>query len=155
VGAESGLSDLEFVANLRAVTERYLRAVDAWETAYQKYYRMPGYAAKACDDLEPEERAYLDRRNELEELLPRARRLCLKHNLRDPFPGLLRISLGRYAPQHRVDPAIGRSERSHLTNCLVQLNDLCREWHIQHHPSAQETDLPRPTLRRRLKDYIY
>src|SRR6266436_8162142 len=96
---ESRISDGEFIAALRVAAERYLGAVDQWEAAYQKYYRLPGYAATVRHDLEAEHRAYSDRRRELEELLPRARRLCLRHDLRDPFSGLLRISLGRYAPQ--------------------------------------------------------
>ncbi len=149
-------SDLQFVANLRTATEAYLRAVDDWEKAYQKYYRMPGYAAKAPHDLEPEEQAYLERRRELEEFLPRVRRLCLKHNLRDPFPGLLRISLGRYAPQHRVDPAIGRSERSQVTYCLVRLSDSCREWNLpRENAPATGPEGCRPSLLRRLMDYFY
>src|SRR5260370_1266117 len=95
-------TDQEFVKALRVAIERYLKAVDEWESAYRKYYRLPGYAAKISGDLEAEHRAYSERRSELEQLLPRARRLCLKHRLRDAFRGLVRVSLGRYAPQHRV-----------------------------------------------------
>ena len=49
------VSDPEFVAGLRAATERYLSAVDQWEKAYRKYYRLPGYAAKISGDLEAEQ----------------------------------------------------------------------------------------------------
>src|SRR5690349_24780603 len=104
------LPDHDFVASLRSAIERYLSAVDRWEAAYQKYYRMPG-SSRVSDDVEAEHREYTERRRELEEHLPRARRLCLKHGLRDPFAGLVRISLGRYSPQERSDSAIGRSER--------------------------------------------
>jgi len=105
-----------------------LRAVDQWESAYQKYYRLPGYAAKISSDLEAEHREYSERRYDLERMLPRARRLCLKHRLRDPFSGLVRVSLGRYAPQQRVDSAIGRNERNAVTVCLVDLTAACQEW---------------------------
>src|SRR5215471_14644630 len=90
-------SDREFVAALRDGVERYLAAVDQWESAYQKYYRLPGYASRISDDLEAEQRAYQERRRELESMLPRARRLCWRYGLQDPFSGLLRISLGLHA----------------------------------------------------------
>jgi hypothetical protein len=35
------VSDREFVADLRQAVERYFRAVDEWEAAYRKYYRLP------------------------------------------------------------------------------------------------------------------
>src|SRR5215471_14928820 len=90
--------DREFVAELRDRVERYLAAVDQWESAYQKYYRLPGYASRISNDLEAEHQAYQARRRELEEVLPRARRLCWKHGLQDAFSGLLRISLGFHSP---------------------------------------------------------
>jgi hypothetical protein len=144
---ESRISDDEFIAALRLAVERYLGAVDQWEAAYQKYYRLPGYAATISHDLETEHRAYCDRRRELQEMLPRARRLCLKHQLRDPFSGLPRISLGRYAPQHRVDSAIGRNERSTVTECLVELSGACQDWET-------EPQRDQESLLRRLADYF-
>ena len=122
------IPDDAFVAALRAATERYLNAVDQWENAYRKYYRLPGFAGKISPDLESEQREYEERRRDLEQMLPRARRLCLKYRLREPFSGLLRISLGQYAPQQRQDSAIGRSERSQATECLVELHEACRQW---------------------------
>jgi hypothetical protein len=157
---EDRISDHEFVAVLRAAIQRYLSAVDQWEAAYQKYYRLPGYAAKIRNDLEPEQRVYGERRRELEAMLPRARRLCFKHRLRDPFSGLLRIALGRYAPQHRVDSAIGRNERNQVTKCLVELSDACHEWESAGAGSEpQNTGAQRErdegSLLRRLIDYFY
>jgi hypothetical protein len=114
------LSDREFVDNLRAAVEHYLTGVDRWEAAYRRYYRMPGWAERVSADLEAEQREYEAQRRTLEEMLPRARRLCLKHQLRDPFAGLLRLSLGRHAPQHRVESAIGRNERNAATDGLVR-----------------------------------
>ena len=153
------LSDQEFVDNLRAAVVRYLAAVDRWEAAYQRYYRMPGWAEKVSADLEAEQREYETQRRTLEEMLPRARRLCFKHQLRDPFAGLLRLSLGRHAPQHRVASAIGRNERIAATDCLVRLSEECRVWEPETAgPEAKTVSEPQPgkqSLLRRLVDYFY
>src|SRR6266568_6792938 len=139
------LSDQEFVDNLRAAVVRYLAAVDRWEAAYQRYYRMPGWAEKVSADLEAEQREYETQRRTLEEMLLRARRLCLKYQLRDPFAGLLRLSLGRHAPQHRVESAIGRNERIAATDCLVRLSEECRVWALETPGSdAQPDSKPQP-----------
>src|SRR6267143_4155957 len=134
------LSDQEFVDNLRAAVERYLAGVDRWDAAYQRYYRMPGWAEKVSSDLEAEQREYETQRRTLEEMLPRARRLCLKHQLRDPFAGLLRISLGRHAPQHRVESTIGRNERNTATDCLVRLSEECHVWEQEIPGSKAQAD---------------
>ncbi len=153
------LSDQEFVDNLRAAVVRYLAAVDRWEAAYQRYYRMPGWAEKVSADLEAEQREYETQRRTLEEMLPRARRLCLKHQLRDPFAGLLRLSLGRHAPQHRVASAIGRNERIAATDCLLRLSEQCRVWEPEIPGSeAKMVSEPQPvkqSLLKRLVDYFY
>src|SRR5437660_8657025 len=122
------LSDKELVDNLRAAVERDLAGVDRWEAAYQRYYRMPGWAERVSADLQAEQHEYETQRRTLEVMLPRARRLCHQHQLRDPFAGLLRLSLGRHAPQHRVESAIGRNERIAATDCLVRLSEECRVW---------------------------
>src|SRR5579885_1710858 len=105
---KEGLSDQEFVAALRVAVEQYLQSVDRWEAAYSKYYRLSAPGAGISSDLEAEHREYSGRRRELAEILPRARRLCLRHGLREPFSGLLRISLGQYSPQERLASAISR-----------------------------------------------
>ena len=98
-------------------------------------------------------------RRTLEEMLPRARRLCLKHQLRDPFAGLLRISLGRHAPQHRVESAIGRNERNAATDCLVRLSEECRVWGPEVPESEAQADSERQpgkqSLLKRLVNYFY
>jgi hypothetical protein len=133
-------TDIEFVAALRVAVERYLAAVDRWEVAYQKYYRLPGYSP----DLADEEREYQARRRELEAVLPHARRLCLKYDLPQPFAPLLYVTLGEYAPQERTASAIGRSERSAVTKVLLELEEGCREF-----PTPR-----RQSLLRRLVDYF-
>jgi hypothetical protein len=153
VSEERKLSDRDFVAGLRSTVKRYLEAVDHWESAYQKYYRMPGFASRVGDDLEREQRAYDERRRELEAMVPRARRLCLKHQMQDPFSGLLRVSLGRYSPQERLDSVIGRNERSVVSKCLVELHDACQEWPEE--SREPDEDRTKGSLLRRIVGYFY
>jgi hypothetical protein len=130
--------DREFVDTLRAAVRSYLETVDRWEAAYSRYYRMPGSAPLLSADMEPLQRDYETQRRALELLAPRAHRLCLKHRLQNPIPGLLRVSLGAYAPQQRIDSAIGRSERNAVTECLMQLADACSGWTPEFERSAEE-----------------
>jgi hypothetical protein len=118
------ISDREFVGQLRTAVDAYLASVDRWEAAFQKHYRLPGYSS----DLEQEHHEYVTRHRELKALLPRARRLCFKHECRDAFSGLLRISLGTHAPQVRTDSVISRSERYAAAECLVELSAASQEW---------------------------
>ena len=149
-------SDYQFVEQLGAAIDRYLRSVDQWEAAYQKYYRLPGYASKISPDLEAEQRGYDARRRELQELLPRARRLCYRHKLREPFSGLLRISLGAYSPQERLDSSIGRNERNAVAVCLVELRALTREWEAAAAAGAEPAKAPaKGSLLQRLVSYFY
>jgi hypothetical protein len=148
-------SDFEFVERLRTAIDVYLKAVDQWEAAYQKYYRLPGYASKISDDLEAEHREYNARRRELQEFLPRARRLCYRHKLREPFSGLLRISLGAYTPQERLDSAIGRNERNSVAVCLVELRALTREWEAGDSTVEPEKPQAKGSFLQRLVNYFY
>jgi hypothetical protein len=153
------MGDREFTLQLRDAVQRYLSAVDAWETAYQKYYRLPGYADRVSDDLAAEHAEYLESRRQLEALLPRARGLCFKHGLRDPFPNLVRVTLGQHAPQQRDTSALGRSERMAVTDCLMHLAAACQEFPTELSSAGAE---PRARAAaggsnwlRRLVDYLY
>jgi hypothetical protein len=86
--AAANCPDTEFVAELRVATDRYLAAVDAWATAYRKYYRLAGPARKVSGDLQEPEKVYAATRKRLAALAPRARGLCFKHGLKDPWTGL-------------------------------------------------------------------
>jgi hypothetical protein len=149
------IPDGEFVAHLRSTVEVYLAAVDQWETAYQKYYRLPGFATRIGDDLQAEQRVYDARRRDLEAVLPRARRLCLRHNLREPFSGLLRISLGRYSPQERMDSTVGRNERLVVAKCLAELHDAALEWAAPGGGDEKKSERPKGSLLQRLVSYFY
>lgn len=143
------IPDREFVARLRLAVDAYLASVDRWEAAYQKHYRLPGYS----DDLAGEHSEYVARHRELKALLPRARRLCLKHECRDAFSGLLRITLGTHAPQVRNDSAISRSERNAAAECLVELSAACQEWTGDDQPPRREPS--KGSLLQRIVSFFY
>jgi hypothetical protein len=151
--AHAGHSDSEFVAELRAATEQYLAAVDAWEAGYRKYYRLPGPGRKVSGDLEGLEKAYVAARKRLASLAPRARGLCFRHGLKDPWTGLLRTSLGQYAPQDRAESAISRTERQQVNECVILLAEACAGFEPGVSPENRQ-DEPRSWLRR-LLDYFY
>jgi hypothetical protein len=119
-------SDLEFLAALRVAIERYFAAVDQWESAYFRYYRMPD-ASQRSGDLAREQREFENERRALELLLPRARGLCFKYGQPDHFAGLPWVALGHHAPQQRTDSAISRGERGAVMACLIELSVACRE----------------------------
>ena len=147
------VTDQEFVAALREAVDRYLEAVDQWESAYQKYYRLPGYHARIGDDLAAEREVYEACRAELESMLPRARRLCLRYAMPEPFSGLLRIALGRYSPQERMDSTIGRNERGVVAKRLVELADACREWNFLNAEGQPKRE--KESLLRKIAGFFY
>ena len=137
-------SDREFIEALRVAVGNYFAAIDQWESAYCRYYRMPGVALPSTD-LAAEQREFEHRRRELDVLLPRARHLCLRHGRADVFGGITRVSLGRYSPQERTDSAIGRSERTAVMSCLMELDIECLE--AEAGPAvAMQTPVREPSL---------
>jgi hypothetical protein len=145
-------TDREFTLGLRDAVQRYLASVDAWETKYHQYYRLPGVSK----DLEREHADYLEARRALEGMMPRARGLCFKHGLRDPFPTLLRITLGEHAPQARDTSALGRSERMAVTDVLMQLAAACQEFPPDKtEPATAPMRSAGGNWLRRLVDYLY
>jgi hypothetical protein len=137
----------EFVAQLRIAVQSYYAAVDAWETAYAKFYRLPD-RNQVSSDLEGVHRDYIRTRKALLELIPQAKRLCLKYDLGDPWPGILRIDLGSQAPQVASGPAIGRGERNRIAECLDRIEE--GEWVSSNvsasPPPPQMPDPPRGVL---------
>jgi hypothetical protein len=118
------ITDADFAAQLRSATERYLDAIQAWENKYQKYYRLPS-PGPVSSDLEAEHQEYLAARGQLKKCVDRARRLCMRHSLRDPWPAMLHIRLGASAPQTGFALAIGRAERALIAKCLDDLDAAC------------------------------
>jgi hypothetical protein len=146
-------TDDEFVAELRAATASYLSAVDAWEAAHRKYYRLAGPGCRISGDLEEPQRAYLASQKRLAELVPRARGLCFRHGLKDPWTGLIRTSLGQYAPQDRDEPAISRAERQRVNECLILLAEASAGFEREA-PAESRAAEPRSWLRR-VADFFY
>jgi hypothetical protein len=154
MSTENHISDRDFVANLRTAVDAYLGAVDRWEAAFSRHYRMPD-SQRVSADMEAEQRDYEERRRELEAMLPRARRLCLKQDRRDPFSGLVRVSLGQFAPQQRVDSVIGRGERNAVSVCLFELHEACAEFPAEPAPEAPEAKPRSRSLLGRVLQYFY
>ena len=155
------LNDREFVAELRSAAEAFLAAVDAWEAAYRKFYRVTGKGTKVSADLQGYEAEYKGSRRRLSDLTPRARGLCFKHGLKDPWTGLLRSSLGQYAPQDRAESAISRVERQQVNECLILLAEACAEFKAETGPGARTApnvrsgEPDRRPWHRRLRDFFY
>jgi hypothetical protein len=148
------LADAEFVEQLRFATQRYFDAIDAWEVAYQKYYRLPTHGS-VSSDLEAEHSAYLAARGQLQRLVPNARRLCLRHSLRDPWPALLHINLESSAPQSGGAPAIGRSERLLVSKCLDELELAVRNPEESSQARETSNQIPgRRNILQKIADYF-
>jgi hypothetical protein len=143
------VSDREFVADLRQAVDRYFRAVDEWEAAYRKYYRLPDPHGKSPSDLMEQQAVYDSARRRLAALVPRARGLSFRHGLRDPWTGIMRSPLGQSTPQDRFSSAISRAERTQAIECLLVLAESYAEL-----PSAEASPPPRGLLRR-LLDFFY
>jgi len=144
------VSDREFVADLRQAVERYFRAVDEWEAAYRKYYRLPDPRGKTPSDLTEQQAIYDSARASLAALIPRARGLSFRHGLRDPWTGLMRSPLGQSTPQDRYSSAISRAERAQAFECLLALAEAYAEL-----PPPAEAPPPPRGLLRRLLDFFY
>jgi hypothetical protein len=156
VGTQTGadeLSEVQFLTRLQDSTQKYLESVDAWEAQYQKYYRVssPG-PHRVSGDLESVQRGYLTARQDFQECVPRARRLCLKYGLRDPWQAMLHIALGAETPQAGAKTAIGRAERTLIAKCLTDLQ-AASCGHAEP-PTEDPASRPRGFLRR-LHDYLF
>jgi hypothetical protein len=88
----------QFVSELRSAVDGYLQSVDAWENTYQKQYRLLD-PPRLSADLEPFQQDYIAARHRLERLVPQRRQLSRRHELPDPWAGLLHIRLGATTPQ--------------------------------------------------------
>jgi hypothetical protein len=146
-------SDAEFVEQLRGSTQRYLRAIDDWEAEYSKYYRL-ATPFQVSSDLAPFQQAFLSARKDLEKYLPRVRRMCMRHEIFDPWQIILRVELGANAPQSGQGAALGRNERNMVVLCLEQLEELSR---VDPAGAVEEPDRKprRRGLLRRVIDYFF
>jgi hypothetical protein len=144
--------EAEFIAALRQAAEQFFRAVDEWEIAYRKYYRLTDPSGKPSSDLEGQQRDYDAARTRLAAMLPRARGLCFKYGIRDPWTGLLHSALGQFAPQDRYSSAISRTERALAFETLILLAEASgRTVASEEPPTAEESRSPL----RRLRDFFF
>jgi hypothetical protein len=131
-GAPLGIdeaSEEQFLGRLRDATQRFLESLDAWEAQYQKYYRVPSPGPdRVSADLESLHQNYRNARQNLQKCVPRARRLCLKYGLREPWQAMLHIALGARTPQSGATTAIGKAERTLLAKCLADLDAASRTY---------------------------
>lgn len=142
--------DLVFIRELRTSVNRYLRAVDAWEEGFRRFYRIAAPQRAVTPDLEVAHSEYVHARSELLQRVPRSRRLCARFALRDPFPALLRAELGQHSPQLQQGSAVGRNERAAIAEFLADLEARCIE-------SDPGTPPPQPRPRgilRRILDFF-
>jgi hypothetical protein len=146
------VSDAEFVAQLRTATQDYLAAVDTWESAYQRFYRLAS-PFQVSSDLEPEHQAYLAARKRLKECLHGAQRLCRRHGLRDPWAGILHIRLGARAPQTGGASAVGQGERALIAQCLAAL-ETATQMPLEEAP-AKQAPAPSRGIWGRIVDYFF
>jgi hypothetical protein len=143
------VSDREFVADLRQAVDGYFRAVDEWEAAYRKYYRLPDPRGKTPSDLTEQQAVYDSARANLAAMVPRARGLSFRHGLRDPWTGLMRSPLGQSTPQDRYSSALSRAERAQVYECLLVLAEAYAELPPVESPPAHRS------LLRRLLEFFY
>jgi hypothetical protein len=146
------VSEVEFIGALRQAAEQFFRAVDEWETAYRKYYRVVDPSGKPSSDLEGQQRDYDTAHARLAAMLPRARGLCFKYGIRDPWTGLIRSALGQSTPQDRYSSAISRTERALAFETLILLAEASgRPVTSEEPPTAEESRSPL----RRLRDFFF
>ena len=146
------VSETEFIVALRQAAEQFFRAVDEWETAYRKYYRVVDPSGKPSSDLEVQQRDYDAARARLAAMLPRARGLCFKYGIRDPWTGLLHSALGQSTPQDRYSSAISRTERALAFETLILLAEASGRT-LPAEEALPDTDLRSPL--RRLRDFFF
>ena len=145
------VSDREFVAEFRQAVDQYFRAVDDWETAYRKFYRLPDPHGKNSSDMGPQQAAYDRARERFAAMTPRAKGLSFRHGLRDPWTGILRSPLGQSTPQDHYSSAISRAERSAAIECLLVLAESYAELPKEEAPPEKKSR----SLVQRLRDFFY
>ena len=111
-------SNYEFASALRECVSAYFASITEWESRFHKFNRLSGAHYRVPADLTGAQNAYARARAELEPLVPRARLLCRRYEINDPWPWVLRIQLGTEAgPKSALSP----NERALILHCLREL----------------------------------
>ena len=131
----------------------YFNAISDWEAQFKKFNRLSGAQYRVPSDLQQAQSAYLRSRTTLEPLIPRARQLCRRFEINDPWPWVLKIQLGADAGQKS---ALGPNERALILSCLREL-----EFRIAEVECTPEKELRRERpanedrgVLRRILDYL-
>ena len=148
-----GISNREFVTGLRQCVMAYVEAIDQWETQFKKFSRLTGAQYRVPADLQQAQSRYLQTRAALEPKIQRARQLCRRFEVNDPWPWILKIRLGA---DSESGSALGANERGLISSCLRRL-----EFQIADNENPPETEMRREQtvdrargLLRRILDYF-
>jgi hypothetical protein len=154
MNSPQAVPEIDFISALREAVDQYFRAVDAWETVYRKYYRLHDPSGKPSSDLEGQQRDYDKARAVLAAMVPRARGLCFKYGIREPWSGLMRSALGQSTPQDRYSSAVSRTERALAFETLILLAEKSSGGTMApEEPPAEEPESRSPL--RRLRDFFF
>jgi len=141
-------SNLEFVSGLRQCVLAYFDAIDQWEAQFKKFNRLNGPHYRVPSDLQQAQSVYLQARAALAPSIPRARQLCRRFELHDPWPWVLKVQLGA---DEEIGSALGGNERGLIMTCLRKMEFNIAEMESSHHTQFAE---PTPGLLRRILDYF-
>ncbi len=134
-------SNYEFVSGLRECVSAYFASITEWESQFHKFNRLSGAQYQVPADLTGAQKAYARARAELEPLVPRARLLCRRYEINDPWPWVLRVQLGQEpGPKSALSP----NERALILSCLRELEfnaadeEKLPQKEMRHEPSANQ-----------------
>ncbi len=150
----AGISDWEFVSGLRQCVLDYLDAIDDWEAEFKKFNRLSGVQSGVPADLQQAQSRYLRTRAKIESKIPRARQLCRRFEVSDPWSWILKIKPG---VDSGTGSALGDNERGLIMSSLRKL-----EFRIADNENPAESEMRReqpvaqgPGLLRRILNYFF
>lgn len=110
----------EIASEFRGHLDAYFRALDEWEQAYGRFYRiaMPNQVSA---DMQPQYQRFEEAKQALKRSMPQAQALCHRYGIRENWSALLRVDIHARTPQTGEAALIGRSERSVATTAITEL----------------------------------
>jgi hypothetical protein len=146
-------SNREFVAGLRVCVTAYFDSIDQWEAQFKRYNRLNGPQYRVPADLQQAQSRYLQARAALEPRIPRARQLCRRFEIYDPWPWILKIQPGA---DSETGSALSANERGLISSCLRELEFRIAD--TENHPEIkmrrEQAANPDRGLLRRMLDYF-
>ena len=146
-------SNREFVAGLRGCVTAYFDAIDQWEGQFKRFNRLSGTQYRVPADLQHAQSNYLQARAALEPRIPRARQLCRRFEIYDPWPWILKVQPGS---AYQTGSALSANERGLVTRCLRELEFQIAdtENHSETRMRREQLSIQAPGLLRRVLDYF-